>query len=136
MRASSRSTNRSVDEGPHALSTPSPPASAVGRAGTCVYPHADSVPAGDRVGSVVVIWPSSTNGSERHLGAGELVGVPRQLVDRVDDVDRAGSVHHRVRPRDRRRQRPVDLHRAGVVLEPLDVTEHPLRHRRRSSSER
>jgi hypothetical protein len=31
--------------------------------GTWVYAHADSVPAGERVGSAVVIWPTMTNGS-------------------------------------------------------------------------
>ena len=64
MRCCIRSANRSQSSRPHDPRIPPSPASRTAAPGwgTWVYAHIDSVPTGERVGSVVVIWPASRNG--------------------------------------------------------------------------
>ncbi len=61
IRACIRSANRSSSPASQEPVS-SPPASECTFCGTCVYAHRDSVPAGERIGSAVVIWPINRNG--------------------------------------------------------------------------
>ena len=74
------------------------------------------MPAGDRVGSVVVIWPASRNGwpGTAPAAPAERLG---DLLDRVADVHGARGGRRGRRPRHRAVERPVDLDGAGVELE-------------------
>src|SRR3954463_14425600 len=58
-----RSANRSTSLASHDPASCSP-SSACTSCGTWVYAQSDSVPVGERLGSVVVIWPTSKKGSD------------------------------------------------------------------------
>ena len=77
---------------------------------------------GSGSGPLVVIWPSSRNGSLGICADGQRGGVAAQAVQVDAEVDGAGAARRAsAGPRDRAGQRPVDLEGRGVPLEPAQV---------------